>query len=59
MGCCGGGLFSRNQGQQSPTPSRIDSPIDALKTRLARGEISVDEYQKLLQVLQQDQMILR
>ena len=61
MGCCGGGLFSRNQNQQSQVPvqSRVDTPIEALKTRLARGEISIDEYQKLMSVLQQDEFIRR
>ena len=58
MGCCGGGLFGGNQRQPSaPMPMRQNSPIDALKTRLAQGEITVEEYQKLLSVLQEDQMV--
>lgn len=57
MGCCGGGLFSRNQKRQmgsGSSPMQPSLPIDALKTRLAQGEISVEEYQKLLRVLQED-----
>jgi uncharacterized membrane protein len=61
MGCCGGGGFFRRQ------PTAVigagadgqNSPIDSLKTRLARGEITVEEYQKLLSVLQEDQMVRR
>ena len=60
MGCCGGGFSWRNQNQQAaPMPMQQGSPIDALKIRLAQGEITVEEYQKLLGVLQEDQMVRR
>lgn len=57
MSCCGGGLFGnrqQNQGSQAPQGSVNHnlSPIDTLKIRLAQGEITIDEYQKLLTVLQ-------
>lgn len=57
MSCCGGGLFGNrqqnqaSQGPQGPVNPNL-SPIDTLKIRLAQGEISIDEYQKLLSVLQ-------
>lgn len=59
MSCCGGGGFFGNRQQQYQTPQAPQtpvnnnlSPIDALKIRLAKGEITIDEYQKLLAVLQ-------
>lgn len=54
MSCCGGSWGSkRNQGQstQSSTVTQ-DSPINTLKVRLAKGEISIEEYIKLMDVLQ-------
>ena len=60
MGCCGGGFSRRNFTQQAPeqappAPMRQESSLEALKTRLARGEITIDEYQQLRSVLLQDE----
>ena len=56
MGCCGGGFsgFFRQrqpQYQPQPVPEKQSSPLDVLKERLARGEITIDEYRKLAEVL--------
>ncbi|KUO97245.1 SHOCT domain-containing protein [Ferroacidibacillus organovorans] len=64
MGCCGGGIFSRgyrqsSQGASAPIKQQADSPVDTLKKRLANGEISVEEYQKLFVILQQEDVPMR
>ena len=60
MGCCGGGFSRRNSTshgiqQAPPEPMRQESSLETLKTRLARGEITIDEYQQLRSVLLQDE----
>lgn len=35
-------------------PSGSEAPQDALAGRLARGEISIEEYERLLEVLKRD-----
>ncbi len=56
MGCCGGGFsgfFGQRQPQYQPqsAPEKQNAPLDLLKERLARGEITVDEYRKLAEIL--------
>ena len=53
---CGGPRFSipipyPYPAPPSPTPERTESAKDILKMRLARGEISIEEYQDMLRVL--------
>ncbi|WDL98815.1 SHOCT domain-containing protein [Alicyclobacillus sp. ALC3] len=64
MGCCGGGNF-RSMGygyrghrgyQDEPIERDVrraqsSTPLDLLKERLAKGEITIDEYQRLSAVL--------
>lgn len=57
MGCCGGARQSfpepRSHGMAATehgVPSRED-PVTLLKLRLAKGEISVEEYERLAAVL--------
>lgn len=58
MGCCGGG-FGGFFGQRQPqhqlqqTPEKQNAPLNLLKERLARGEITMDEYKKLAEVLEE------
>ena len=49
MGCCGGG-HSMNSSRRGDSDRQSD-PIELLKARLIRGDISVDEYEKTLRVL--------
>ena len=67
MGCCGGGFSRRNstwradrQAMQAPMRREFsqESPLEALKMRLARGEITMDEYQQLRSVLLDDEIAL-
>lgn len=59
VGCCGGGrqmwyggYDSRPRSQDSSAGSAAqDTPLELLKQRLARGEITLDEYEKLAKVL--------
>jgi hypothetical protein len=57
MGCCGGGLGFGRRGspnrdpEPDPITERDVNPESALKLRLARGEITVEEYRSLLDVL--------
>ena len=57
MGRCGGGLgFGRHGApnrdpKPEPITERDANPESALKLRLARAEITVDDYQNLLEVL--------
>jgi putative membrane protein len=41
------------RGTAQPQPPRVDAkrPLDVLQSRLARGEISVDEYERLRDAL--------
>ena len=64
MGCCGGGgsqwsgygrrgrQYDYDQPPQQPaqrfTP---ESPLDVLKQRLVKGEMDINEYERLAQVL--------
>jgi len=64
MGCCGGGGH-RNMGFSNPKqygheneyPARdtqqqqFSTPIELLKERLGKGEITLEEYQQISQVL--------
>jgi uncharacterized membrane protein len=50
MGCCGS---SSKKNNQTPADAYKNlSPIDMLKIRLAKGEISFEEYEKTKAVLQ-------
>ncbi|QSO48720.1 SHOCT domain-containing protein [Alicyclobacillus mengziensis] len=47
-----GGYDSRPRSQDSSAGSAAqDTPLELLKQRLARGEITLDEYEKLAKVL--------
>lgn len=52
MGCCG----SSSNHSKKPSQMELDknlSPLDLLKIRLAKGEITFEEYEKTKAVLQQ------
>ena len=54
---CGGPRFSipipyPYPAPPSPTPERTESAKDILKMRLAQGEISIEEYEDMLRVLE-------
>lgn len=54
MGCCGGGhAHMREAGEvpEQPTSRDSEDPMAILKTRLARGEITIEEYEKTVAVL--------
>ena len=63
MGCCGGsggGAFwprrGRNESRQAPDPDPRSAggpvdPLAPLKARLAKGEITMEEYQRLVDVV--------
>lgn len=57
MGCCGGGTGFGRRGsprydaEPDPITERDINPESALKLRLARGEITLEEYRSLLEVL--------
>jgi uncharacterized membrane protein len=48
MGCCGS-----SDKKQTTQDDRNLSPVDLLKIRLAKGEISFEEYEKTKQALEQ------
>jgi uncharacterized membrane protein len=50
MGCCGP---SKKEQPKHHEADKNLSPIDLLKVRLARGDISFDEYEKTKAVLAQ------
>lgn len=49
MGCCGGG--GRFTNYREFEDRREEGPLETLKTRLIKGEITVDEYERTLDVL--------
>lgn len=63
MGCCGGGgggsFFGRRRSYQDDPgpalatrePGEAPDPVAILKERLARGEITLEDYQRLLEVV--------
>lgn len=63
MGCCGGnggGAFwprrGRNESRYAPGPDPSPAgepadPLAILKARLAKGEITIEEYQRLVDVV--------
>lgn len=64
MGCCGGGFSRRSFAWQADQQAKLtpigrefsqESPLEALKLRLARGEIIMGEYQQLRSVLLDDE----
>lgn len=46
MGCCGSSNNSKQQIQNVETEKNL-SPLDLLKIRLSKGEISFEEYEKI------------
>ena len=54
MGCCGGGLFG-GQRTANQAPQTDAKDLEAvLKERLARGEITVDEYERIRAILAEE-----
>lgn len=51
MGCCGPSFGKKKQSTQE-LESKL-APIDLLKIRLVKGEISFEEYEKTKTVLEQ------
>lgn len=64
MGCCGGGSGREmryghhgQHGYHSEAPRMLEhpghnpTPMELLKERLARGEITIDEYERISQAL--------
>jgi len=51
MCCCGGHGHMQEESHDHSLPAAKDDPEAILKTRLARGEITIEEYQRLLDVL--------
>ncbi len=49
MGCCGGG--GRHTNYREFETRREEDPLETLKSRLAKGEITVDEYERTLDIL--------
>jgi uncharacterized membrane protein len=55
VGCCGGGHFAHRR-MPAPEPERQrpatpSDPESILKERLARGEITVEEYRQIREAL--------
>lgn len=52
MGCGGGfgDLFRSRERYAPQEKSATESPLDVLKIRLAKGEITLDEYTKLAEI---------
>lgn len=48
MGCCGGG---NQMNYRESSSNKQSNSADILKNRLIKGEISVDEYERTLRVL--------
>jgi uncharacterized membrane protein len=58
MGCCGGGMFHSHRKSVAVPPERKraaapSDPEAILKERLARGEITVEEYRQLREALRE------
>ena len=54
MGCCGGGMFGSKRSGRRAQPASGQSDLQAvLQERLARGEISVDEYERIRAILEE------
>lgn len=54
MGCCGGGLFG-GQRTANQAPQTDANDLQAiLKERLARGEITPDEYERIRAILAEE-----
>ncbi|HUC91499.1 MAG TPA: hypothetical protein VMS09_05630 [Paenibacillus sp.] len=54
MGCCGTPSHRNKKTGHDHNPKPLDlKPLDLLKIRLAKGEISFEEYEKMKVVLQQ------
>ncbi len=52
MGCCGSSSNENNKQSQTEAEKHL-SPVDLLKIRLAKGEITFEEYEKTKAVLTQ------
>lgn len=52
MGCCGSSSKHHKKHSHRETDNHL-TPLDLLKIRLAKGEISFEEYEKTKAVLQQ------
>ncbi|UOF90901.1 hypothetical protein LSG31_01025 [Fodinisporobacter ferrooxydans] len=46
MGCCGPSSGKKNSQNENNAEKNL-SPLDLLKLRLARGEITFEEYEKI------------
>jgi len=53
MGCCGSSSNQNSQTQNKEASNNNLSPLDLLKIRLAKGEITFEEYEKTKGVLVQ------
>lgn len=53
MGCCGSSSSKKNQQTRVMQNEKHLSPTDLLKIRLAKGEITFEEYEKTKAVLVQ------
>jgi len=55
MGCCGGSRDAAREHiaarGQATTTATAEDPVAILKLRLARGEITIEEYDRLAAVL--------
>ena len=56
MGCCGGGLFGGQRGGNRMQWSDGKDLEAILKERLARGEITADEYERIRAILAEGQV---
>lgn len=53
MGCCGSSSSKENQQADNRENEKQLSPLDLLKIRLAKGEITFEEYEKTMAVIVQ------
>lgn len=53
MGCCGPSFGRSNKKEKETNTSQTENPLDLLKIRLAKGEITFEEYEKTKAVLTQ------
>lgn len=54
MGCCGGSDVPRTSAKTAQVSA--EDPLTVLKNRLAKGEITLEEYEKLRTVLAEDRV---